>query len=58
LLHPLRLVVHFPIVSFYCIGGDDIMVEGIGQARHYNVLNKAKEVFSAKKTENVIGLLL
>jgi hypothetical protein len=37
---------------------DGIVVEGIGQTHHYDVLNKAKEVFFAKKTENVIGLRL
>jgi hypothetical protein len=30
LLHPLRLLVEFPIVLVYCIGSDDIVVEGVG----------------------------
>jgi hypothetical protein len=30
LLHPLRLVVEFPTISVYCIGGDDFVVEGVG----------------------------
>jgi hypothetical protein len=39
LLHPLRLVVEFPVVPVYCIGGDDVVVEGLGWARHSGVFN-------------------
>jgi len=37
LLHPLRLVIEFPIVPVYCIGGDGVVVEGEGWARHSGV---------------------
>jgi hypothetical protein len=39
LLYPLCLVVEFPVVSVYCIGGDDVVVEGVGWARHSGILN-------------------
>jgi hypothetical protein len=39
LLHPLRLVIEFPAVLVYCIGGDGVVVEGVGWARHSGVLN-------------------
>jgi hypothetical protein len=54
LLHPLHLVVEFPVVSVYCIGGDDIVVEGVGWALHFGVLNQSKDVFSTQKAEDVI----
>jgi hypothetical protein len=38
LLHPLRLVIEFPAVPVYCIGGDGVVVEGVGWARHSSVL--------------------
>jgi hypothetical protein len=56
LLHPLHLVVEFPAVQIYCIGGDGVVVEGIGQARHSGILNKTKEVFPTQKADNVIGV--
>jgi hypothetical protein len=40
LLHPLRLVIEFPAVPVYCIGGDGIVVEGEGWARHSGVLHR------------------
>jgi hypothetical protein len=55
LLHPLRLVIEFLAVSVYCIRGDDIVVEGIGWARHSGVLNQSREVFLAQQAEDVIG---
>jgi hypothetical protein len=30
LLHSLCLVVEFSVISIYCIGGDDVVVEGVG----------------------------
>jgi hypothetical protein len=39
LLHPLRLVIEFSTVPVYCIGGDGVVVEGVGWARHSAVLN-------------------
>jgi hypothetical protein len=56
LLHPLRLVVEFPIVSVYCIGGDGVVVEGVGWARHSGVLNQSREVFPAQQAEDVVML--
>jgi hypothetical protein len=29
LLHSLRLVIEFPAVLVYCIGGDGVVVEGV-----------------------------
>jgi hypothetical protein len=55
LLHPLHLVIEFPVVPVYCIGGDGVVVEGEGWARHYDVLHKSREVFPAQQTEDVIG---
>jgi hypothetical protein len=55
LLHPLRLVIEFPVVPVYCIGGDDIVVEGEGWARHSGVLHQSKEVFPAQQVEDAIG---
>ena len=48
LLHPLRLVIEFPAVPVYCIGGDGVVVEGVGWARHSGVLNQSREVFPAQ----------
>jgi hypothetical protein len=45
LLHTLRLVVEFPAVLVYCIGGDDVVVEGVSWVRHSTVLNQSREVF-------------
>jgi hypothetical protein len=55
LLHPLCLVIEFPVVPVYCIGGDGIVVEGEGWARHSGVLYKSREVFPAQQAEDVIG---
>jgi hypothetical protein len=54
LLRPLRLVVEFPVVPIYCIGGDDVVIKGISRAHHSDVLNKTMEVFLAQKAENAI----
>jgi hypothetical protein len=55
LLHPLRLVIEFPVVPIYCIGGDGVVVEGEGWARHPGVLHKSREVFPAQQAEDAIG---
>jgi hypothetical protein len=55
LLHLLRLVIEFPVVPVYCIGGDDVVVEGVGSARHSGVLNQSREVFPAQHAEDAIG---
>jgi hypothetical protein len=55
LLHLLRLVIEFPVVPVYCIGGDGVVVEGVGWARHSGVLNQSREVFPAQQAEDVIG---
>jgi hypothetical protein len=55
LLHPLRLVIEFPAVLIYSIGGDDVVVEGVGWARHSGVLNQSREVFPAQQSEDAIG---
>jgi hypothetical protein len=56
LLHPLRLVVEFPVVPIYCIRGDAVVVEGVGWVRHSDVLNQCIEVFAAQKAEDAIGV--
>jgi hypothetical protein len=56
LLHPLRVVVAFPVVPFYCIGGDAVVVEGVGWARHSSILNQSREVFPAQKVGDAIGV--
>jgi hypothetical protein len=56
LLHPLCLVIEFPIVSVYCIGGDGVVVKGVGWARYFDILNQSREVFPAQQTENAIGV--
>jgi hypothetical protein len=55
LLHPLRLVIEFPTVPVYCIGGDGVVVEGLGWDHHSSVLNQSKEVFPAQQAEDAIG---
>ena len=55
LLHPLRLVVELSAVPIYCIGGDGVVVEGEGWARHSGVLHKSREVFPAQQAEDVVG---
>ena len=55
LLHPLRLVIEFPAVPVYCIGGDGVVVEGEGWARHSGVLHKSREVFPAQQADDVVG---
>jgi hypothetical protein len=56
LLHSLRLGVEFPTVLIYCIGGDNIVVEGVGWACHSGVLNKSREVFPAQNAEDAIEI--
>jgi hypothetical protein len=55
LLHPLRLVIEFPAVLVYYIGGDGVVVEGEGWAHHSGVLDQSREVFPAKQVEDAIG---
>jgi hypothetical protein len=55
LLHPLRLVIEFPVVPVYCIGGDGVVVEAVGWTRHSSVLNQSREVFPAQQAEDAIG---
>jgi hypothetical protein len=55
LLHPLRLVIEFPAVPVYCIGGDSVVVEGEGWTRHSGVLHQSREVFPAQQAEDAIG---
>jgi hypothetical protein len=55
LLHPLRLVIEFSSVPVYCIGGDGVVVEGVGWARHSSVLNQSREVFPAQQGDDAIG---
>jgi hypothetical protein len=54
LLHLLCLVVEFPAVPIYFIGGDGIVVEGIGWGRVSIVLNNPMEVFPDLKVEDAI----
>jgi hypothetical protein len=54
LLYPLHLVIEFPVVLVYCIGGDDVVVEGVSWARHSGVLNQSREVFPAQQAEDAI----
>jgi hypothetical protein len=56
LLHMLRLVIEFPVVPVYCIGGDGVVVEVVGMALHSGVLNQSREVFPAQKVEDAIGV--
>jgi hypothetical protein len=56
LLHPLRLVIKFSDVLVYCIGGDSVVVEAVGWARHSGVLNQSREVFPAQQAEDAIGV--
>ena len=55
LLHPLRLVIELLAVLVYRIGGDDVVVEGVGWARHSGVLNQSRAVFPAQQAEDVVG---
>jgi hypothetical protein len=55
LFHPLHLVIEFLAVPVYCIGGDGVVVEGVGWARHSGVLNQSREVFPAQQAEDAIG---
>jgi hypothetical protein len=57
LLHPLHLVIEFSVVPVYCIGGDGVVVEGAGWARHFVVLNQSREVFSAQQAQDAIGVV-
>jgi hypothetical protein len=56
LLHRLHLVVEFPVVPVYCIGGDGVVVEDVGWARHSSVLNQSREVFPTQQAEDAIGV--
>jgi hypothetical protein len=56
LLHSLHLVVEFPVVPIYCIGSDGLVVEGVGWARHSNVLIQSREVFLAQQARDTIGV--
>ena len=56
LLHPLHLVLELPVVPIHYIGGDGVVVEGIGRARHSDVFNKSREVFPAQKVKEAIGV--
>jgi hypothetical protein len=56
LLHPLCLVIEFSAVPVYCIGGDGVLVEGVGWARHSGVLNQSREVFPVQQTDDAIGV--
>jgi hypothetical protein len=56
LLHPLYLVVEYPALPIYCIGGDSVVVEGIGRAHHSAILNNLREVFPAQKAEDANGV--
>jgi hypothetical protein len=55
LLHPLCLIIEFPTVPVYYIGGDDVVVEAVGWARS-GVLNQSREVFPAQQAEDAIGV--
>ena len=54
LLHPLRLVVEYPAIPIYNIGGGGVVVERIRRPNHSGVLNQARVVFPAQKTEDAI----
>jgi hypothetical protein len=54
LLHQLCLVIEFSVVPVYCIGGNDVVVEGVGWARHSGVLNQSREVFPAQQAKDAI----
>jgi hypothetical protein len=48
-------LIEFLAIPVYCIGGDSVVVEGVGWARYSGVLNQSREVFSAQQTEDAIG---
>jgi hypothetical protein len=54
LFHPLCLVIEFPVVPVYYIGGDGVVVEGVSWARHSGVLNQSREVFPSQQDEDAI----
>jgi hypothetical protein len=56
LLHPLCLVIEVPAGPVYCIGGDGVVVKGVGWAHHFSVLNQSREVFPAQQAEDAIGV--
>jgi hypothetical protein len=58
LIHPLCLVVEFPVVLIHCIEGDDVVIEGIGRTHHSGVQNKSRKVFLAQKAEDDIGIAI
>jgi hypothetical protein len=55
LLHLIHLVVEFPAILVYSIGGDGVVVEGVGWACHSSVLNMSREVFPTQMAEDVVG---
>jgi hypothetical protein len=55
LLNLLRLVIEFLAVPVYCIGGDGVVIEGVGWAHHSGILNQSREVFPAQEAEDAIG---
>jgi hypothetical protein len=50
LVHPLLLVIEFPVVPVYCVA-----VEGVGWVRHSGILNQSREVFPAQQAEDALG---
>jgi hypothetical protein len=40
----------------YCIGGDGVVVKGVGWARHSDILNKSKEAFPHRWLMMPLGL--
>jgi hypothetical protein len=56
LLHPFCLGIEFLAVPVYYIGGDGVVVEAVGWARHSGVLNQSRKVFPAQQTEDAIGV--
>jgi len=54
--HLLRLIVEYPTGPIFSIGGGSVVVERVGRPHHSGVLNYAKEVFPAQKTEDDIDL--
>jgi hypothetical protein len=58
LLHPLRLIIEFSAVPVYCIGGDDVVVEGVGWAHYFGILNQSREVYPAQQAEDAIGVAM
>jgi hypothetical protein len=49
------LLLKVKAVPVYCIGGDGVVVEGEGWARHSGVLHQSRKVFPAQQAEDAIG---